>query len=95
MGVPFRRQPKGWAQAWQNRWAATEPSISMAWLDGEPLGGRGELGATLERNDEAARLLADLHRSGVKAPAGTSERSAVRGRALLGPQSSRAELPFP
>ncbi len=43
----------------------TEGAIVMSFIEGPALGRRGDLGATVDHLDAAARLLADLHRSGV------------------------------
>lgn len=46
-------------------WAARGGELRMECLEGEPLGRRGDVGASLERAVECARLLSDLHASGV------------------------------
>ena len=45
-----------------------QQEIQMQWLDGDPIGTRGGLGRSVELLPEVARLLADLHGSGVTVP---------------------------
>ena len=68
-GVPGMPQPLSLRSA--------EGAIVMSFIEGPAVGSRGDLGTTVVHLDAAARLLADLHRSGVVV-------SRVRtGRALL------------
>lgn len=46
-------------------WAARDGELRMECLEGEPLGRRGDPGSSMERAEECARLLSDLHASGM------------------------------
>ncbi len=47
---------------------APRGELTMSLVPGEPMGARGDLGLTLQRAEEAAALLADLHASSVVVP---------------------------
>lgn len=63
---PFgrRREPPGLPEPLG--WAARSGELRMECLSGESLGRRGEVGRSLELAEDCARLLADLHASGVR-----------------------------
>lgn len=55
-----------------------EGAIAMSYLPGPAVGSRGDLGTTVFHLDAAARLLVDLHRSGVAVPRFRTGRALLR-----------------
>jgi Ser/Thr protein kinase RdoA (MazF antagonist) len=72
-GGPGMPQPLGFDPA--------SGELAMAWVPGEPLGDRGDVGGSVARAAEVGALLADLHGSGVAVPRVRDRRALVRSTA--------------